>query len=833
AVAAHPAGAIVLPGLDTHLDAASFAAIRPADSARHHTEHPQYGLAGVLAGLDADRNAVVQLELQPAEVAALRDASDLRAKVLSEAMRPADTTDRWSTFSAHVTASDIEDALDGVALIEAPTALDEAEVAALILREALETPGRTAALVSPDRLLARRVAARLKTWQIDVDDSAGRPLRKTPPGSLVENVLAVGEADFAAAPLAALLKHPLTRLGLAAGPVRQAARNLELTALRSSDMSPGLHGLRDAVNIAYDAVGSGAGPRQSRAVRLMKDKPDDWAAMLDLIDRLEQAFAPLATLAQTSGPQPLHALVDALAQTVEAVAAPPRPAPDAASNDAPQDTTASSATEVASPVWQGEDGEVAAQIFARLLDPDLVAPETSAQAFPELFRALTARETVRQTARVHPRLAIWGPYEARLQMPDIVILGGLNDGTWPTVGETGPWLNRPMRDLVGFPQPEVEIGRAAHDFTALCSAPSVYLTRAEKVDGAPTVPSRWLLRLQTVLASCGAQGALKAKLPWRAWALARHATGPAFPVDPPAPRPAVTLRPKQLSVTDIGTWIANPYALFAAKILQLEPLDPIGIQPDAKMRGTLVHDVLGRFAARHPDTLPADIAGVLMALANEVMADASVHPTVRAFWLPRFARFADWFAETERERRAGVARTISEVVGAMAITASGASLKLTARADRIDCRADGGIAIYDYKGGGSATLSTLARDARTLHAPQLPLEAAIAAAGGFNGVPAPDVINKLAYISTQGGNPPGSEIALTGDKAPPASEQGAAAQAALEALVERYADPDTPYRATRRANFDYRYDAFEQLARVREWSATDTGDAADGGEAAA
>src|SRR5690606_40649772 len=96
----------------------------------------------------------------------------------------------------------------------------------------------------------------------------------------------------------------------------------------------------------------------------------------------------------------------------------------------------------------------------------------------------------------HPRLFIWGPLEARLQHADRIILGGLNEGTWPGDASIDPWLNRPMRAELAIEPPERRIGLAAHDFASGASAGGVVLTRALKVGGAPTVASRWLLRLR-------------------------------------------------------------------------------------------------------------------------------------------------------------------------------------------------------------------------------------------------------------------------------------------------------------------------------------------------
>ncbi|MEO1708706.1 MAG: double-strand break repair protein AddB [Pseudomonadota bacterium] len=807
AVAASPMGAIVLPALDQQLDEPSFSAVRGATPDVRHSEHPQFGLSGVLDGLGTRRDHV---EVLNAEVG---DGSRrLRERVFSEAMRPASTTDQWPAFAAHVDRSALRDALRGLSLIAAPSSLDEAEVVALILRETLETPGKTAALVSPDRLLARRVAARLKAWNIDVDDSAGRPFRKTPPGALIDLILEVASHDFEAAHLVALLAHPLCRLRLPARDIRQRSRNLELAALRAATLGRGITGLRAAIQSAHDDVDEGR--RRHRSVQLMRDKPDNWTGIFDLIDRLEAAFQPIRDQLARPGAAPLSELAAAVIATAEAVAevAPPNGA-DENENAEPRNA----------PLWQGEDGAVASQIFARLLDPTLTAPEIRPNQFAEFYRAVVATETVRATTPMNPRLAILGPYEARLQSPDVVVLGGLNDGTWPKLGEAGPWLNRPMRTAVGIPQPEEEIGRAAHDFVTLCGAPEVYLTRAQKVDGAPTVPSRWLLRLQTVLAGLDLADALRPSKPWLAWAAKRVAVPEHAPCERPAPCPPIAARPKRLSVTDIETWIANPYAIFAKKILTLDPLDPIGLDPDAALRGSLVHDALSQFAERYPQELPADPATELVNIAREILESLTGHATVAAFWAPRFERFADWFAESEPKRRDGLTRSLSEVGGRLTIAGQKGQLVLSARADRIDLT-ERGIAIYDYKSGAESGLKTLAGRAKKLEAPQLPLEAAIARAGGFSGLDEQDVgragLDGLGYISTAGGEPPGADISL-GISRDELHDFADRALDALRDLIDAYADEATPYRAIRRPAFKYDYDPYEQLARVKEWSAND------------
>ncbi len=366
---------------------------------------------------------------------------------------------------------------------------------------------------------------------------------------------------------------------------------------------------------------------------------------------------------------------------------------------------------------------------------------------------------------------------------------------------------------MGLPAPEERIGDAAHIFASLLGVERVYLTRAAKIDGVPTVPSRWLLRLQALLEGLGKTAA--PDQPWLDWAHARNALdGPPRPVRAPQPRPPVAMRPRQLSVTTIEKWIANPYAIFAERILELAPLPALGQKPDAALRGQIVHEALSRFARAFPSELPADVYAELMKLAEGALADSTGSPRVAAFWAPRFARFAAWFAETERGRRAGIDKSIAEVDGAMVLEGPAGAFTLKARADRIDA-GKAGLVITDYK--TAAGLATLKRRAEQGEAPQLPLEAAIALSGGFTGLPTQSVA-ALRYISASGGEPAGDQVSLNGGD--PAA-LAARAKEGLVRLIARFDSAETPYRALRRARFTfaYKYDAYAHLARVAEWSA--------------
>jgi ATP-dependent helicase/nuclease subunit B len=434
--------------------------------------------------------------------------------------------------------------------------------------------------------------------------------------------------------------------------------------------------------------------------------------------------------------------------------------------------------------------------------------------YPELFRALVGSESIRVRVPRHPRLSILGPYEARLQQPDVIVLGSLNEGVWPKASDAGPWLNRKMRADLGLPDPEEEIGRAAHDIAMLLGAETVHLTRADKVSGVPMVASRWLLRLKALLAGLGLEEALKPSKPWMAWARARDHAERKETIGPPAPKPPLALRPRRVSVSDVETWLANPYAIFARRILMLEALPPLGQEPGPSERGQIVHEALARFTKAHPDRLPEDVVGAFMACADEVIGDLGREARVRAFWRPRLARFAHWLAETEAARRAEGSRRVVEVGARLVLDAPAGAFELTARADRIDIE-PGGLVITDYKTGG------LPSNAEVMNgeAPQLPLEAAMAEAGAFPGVEARTVA-ALRYILATGGEPPGEELLIRPTDRP-ISEIGAAARRDLERLIADFDHESTPYRALRRRRFQaaYDYDDYAHLARFGEWAA--------------
>ena len=755
-VARLPAGAVILPGLDQHMDDASWDVLDPA--------HPQFGMKQLLARIGIERDAV---RPWPSPLSASVPTG--RALVLSAALRPAAAAAGWPPRVLPST-----DALAGLGVIESPGPREEAGAIALLMREALEKPVRTAALVTPDRDLARRVAAELRRWDIDIDDSAGQPLSRTPPGTFLRLTAALAVEQVAPVALLSCLKHPLAAGGLAAPAFRRRVRELEVAVLRGPRPAPGFEGIAAAL-----AEAKGEVPH-----------------LLPWLEGLARTFAPFAAAIAKPRASPT-ALISAHAAFAEELAA---------SDD----------KSGAGRLWAGEAGEMAAQFLAELLEAAPLLPVLHGPSYLAFFETLMRDQVVRPRYGRHPRLHIWGPLEARLQRADLLILGGLNEGTWPPEPAADPWMSRPMRQAFGLPAPERRIGLAAHDFVQAAVAPRVVLSRSTRVEGTPTVPSRWLLRLKTYLAAADQPWPAEGSATLAQWCELLDRPGEEIRIVRPAPAPPLAARPRQLSVTQVETWMRDPYAIYARHVLGLKALDPLEADPGAAERGTLIHRALDRFVRETADGLPDDAFERLLAVGEEVFTAERIHPGILAFWWPRFVRIARWFVDVEGVRRATARPLGSEIRGRMMLEGPAGAFTLTAMADRLDELADGSLGLIDYKTGALPQK----RDVEWGFAPQLPLEAVIAGAGGFGDVAAGPV-NELAYWRLSGGEPPGEMWSPTQDCARLTAE----ARKGLERLIAAFDDPATPYLAIPRPKYAPRYNDYDHLARVAEWAEFAPGEA--------
>ncbi|MBX3561834.1 MAG: double-strand break repair protein AddB [Sphingomonas sp.] len=536
-----PEGMVVLPGLDLAMPDAEWDALGPHDPdpetghrPRSIETHPQFHLKLLLDRMDIGR----------AEVASWRwgggrDAPAARSRAVANAMAPPAFTEKWQELRP------ADRRLTGVRGLELADPAEEAQAIALALREALEAPGRTAALVTPDRALAARVAAHLKRWGIEADDSAGRPLSQTPPGTLLLALANAAAERFAPVPLLALLKHPLIKAGEERLAWLDGARKVDL-ALRGPRPAAGLGGLDLHL--------------KGEAIRWWGEQA------VPLLRPLEAAFA---------GETSLTALLAAIRETAQALGG--------------------------DGVWSGPAGRAAADLLAALEDAAGEGPEAvTSAALPAMLEGLLAAQAVRPPYGAHPRLFIWGLIEARLQQADLTILAGLNEGVWPALPAPDPWLAPRLRAELGLPSLEHRIGLAAHDFAAGLGAPRVLVTRARRDARAPAIASRFWLRLEAMT------GGITRAPELARWARALDKPAEYKPARRPAPAPDD--RPLEISVTEVDRLKADPFAFYARRILGLCALDEVDADPTAAWRGTAVHKILEEWM-RDDDCDPAALRG--------------------------------------------------------------------------------------------------------------------------------------------------------------------------------------------------------------------------------
>jgi ATP-dependent helicase/nuclease subunit B len=781
-IARLPHGAVVLPGLDTDLDEESWRLIAGDEKKRIDPApgHPQFAMHALLERIGVARDAVVTLE-QPHG----------RERLVSEALRPAAATDLWQrtandpAFEAHA-----EQALRSLTVIEAATPEDEALAIAVALREAVHD-GKTAALVTPDRALGRRVLAALARWSITAEDSGGDALADTPAGIFARLAAAAALDGAPPVTLLALLKHPLLRLG-----EQGAVTALERAILRGPRPRPGTSGLAHALT-TFRATKDDLHPSDPR-----KDLTESvLGAAADLVRHLANAFRPLEELGEER-----HSLGGIAARHREVLAALSRHgSAETALAGADGEKLAAALDELAT-------GEAAARLLVDKSD------------YAELFAAALAGRVVRRPARPDLRVRILGPLEARLTESDRVVLGGLVEGTWPPEGNNDAWLSRPMRRELGLDLPERRIGLSAHDFAQLLGAREVTLSHAAKIGGTPTVPSRFIQRLAAV-----------AGKRWRT-VVSRgenylfcgrelDRSEQVVPAPQPAPKPPRAARPKGLSVTEIEDWLRDPYTIYAKHILRLKPLDAVDTEPGAAERGTIIHAAIGEFTKRFAKELPPDSARELIAMGEPHFAALEDFPEARAFWWPRFSRIAHWFARWEANRRTAIAAIFAEIRGEIEIPLNETSFKLRGIADRIERGPDGRYVILDYKTGAARS----EKQVRTGLAPQLTLEAAMLRKGGFPDIAAGAAVAELIYVLLKGGEPAGEAKALAFKDGTPDSQADRALEK-LTVLARRFDDENEPYRSLVHPMWTTQYGVYDHLARVKEWTSAGGEDDTWGGE---
>ena len=752
AVGSLPQGKIVFPGFDSDTPGAVFSEIQQPARAE---DHPQARIAALLSEL-----GVCKTDVQALGPTA---PSEGRNQLVSLALRPAPVTHQWLTEGPKL--GDISGACSGMTLIEADSPRQEAEAIGLVVRQAVED-GQSIAVITPDRMLTRQIEAALQRWRIEPDDSAGKPLHLSPPGRLIRLISQGLGQDMTPLALINLLTHPLASTGSDRGPHLLATRKLELKLRRK---------------------GMPVLTRQTLPDLADQDVAADWS---DWVGGLIDMFvSPVAA--------PLAARLEQITSLSAQLAAGPN------SNDS-------------SELWLQTAGREVFKTLEKLENAADAVPVITIRDTLHLLETALSAETVRNADVTHPNVMVWGTLEARVQGADIVVLAGLNEGIWPAQPAADPWLNRRLRQSAGLLLPDRQIGLSAHDFQQAMGAAEVVITRAKRDAEAETVPSRWLNRILNLLKGLpkqGGEGAVDAmRLRGRIWVkradLQDRPSTLTAPVPRPAPAPPAAARPRTVSITDIGRLIRDPYAVYARRVLQLRPINPLVPLPDAAVRGTALHRIMERFVKGISDgTLQPEPSDLIE--TSQAVLDVLAWPATAALWHARIVRIADVFAAAEVRRRSGVTQSLVEEDGKMSIP--GTPVQLIGKADRVDLHEDGQISIFDYKSGGVKT-------AKEMHhfEPQLLLEAVIAEAGGFKEL-GERRVSEVGYISL-GRDAKANAFAL--EEGPDYDFRAPVIRDRLSELLQTFMDEDQGYTA-RRAMARVRFEGdYDHLARTGEWDDT-------------
>jgi ATP-dependent helicase/nuclease subunit B len=746
AIANLPQGAVVLPGLDTTLTEEEVGDLSPC--------HPQYAPTQFL-----QKMKLLPSEIQPWEGLENQKAEyPDRVRLFAQSLKP--------SFSR--TGPSPKKALEGIYRVLCASPQEEALAISILLRQQLEVPHQRIALITSDLKLTVRVKEELKRWGIEIDSSAGEPLNQSPPGVFLNLCV-----EFAAHPqdqiaLLSLLKHPLCHLAS-----RSDIRRFEKGVLRKNNSS------------SRTSEGGEAILKQYRAGLLRFARNDETGQGNDESKRWLKTFQDLFLPFTEMEKAPFEQLLSMHFIVSEAL---------------------SIDEQGTCQLWKGVKGEALKNFFDELKKAAHAFPPLTLKEYASVFKEFMVGQKLRFHPQKHPRLAILGTIEARLFHADVMILGGLNEGNWPPEIGLDPWLNRPMRKEMGFPSPERRIGLSAHDFGQAFASPKVYLTRSLKVDGTPTIACRWLERLDVYLKSWDLVFPEEPRI--LEWVRRLDQPNEYKVQSPPLPCPPVLSRPRRLSVTQIETWMRDPYALYARTILSLSPLDPLNVEAGPADRGTLIHKIFEQFFKLCGDPHHKNSLEILLFIGKTLFEPYEENPSVRLFWWPRFYHLAQWFIAHEKMTRLPGTQTFTEVKGQLTLNTPQGPFECTAKADRIDLLPNGCLRILDYKTG----MPPSEQDVTLGFSPQLPLEGAIALAQGFEGISATH-IESLQFWWLKGDREGGIIRTLPGDP----HERSAKALAGLERMVLLFENETIPYPARPLPGKGLKYNDYEHLARLQEW----------------
>ena len=770
-----PMGAVIFPGIELDIENTDWQAIKK------DPVHPFYQIA----------RTMVEFELQLSEVRYWHVTEQIQNKsnrsrliLLREVMRPASRTSQWRKLAVDQTELS-PSSLKGLKVMSVTDSFKEAELIGGLMRQVLETPNKTAMLITPDRTLARKVQAALMRWNILIDDSAGSALILSSPARFLALTIRVVQEDASPHALRALFKHPFATAGLP---------RAEFTHL---------------ANLFEEQILRGPLPRKNW---------ESWTLLVARTPKLKDfwqtyllpAFNPLRDAFKAINPS-LDTLTIALMQTVQNLSTLPEN-----SEDSDSDTNEKQS---AAPLHIYSDfaGTVLLELLSDMIRFGSSYP-IAASEFHNTFSVLCQEEVVRTPYNQHPRLKILGTIEARMQQADTVILGGLNEGVWPPFSQKDMWINNVSRTQLGLPDRHWRIALSAHDFIMAAASSEVMITRSFVTDGAPNQASRWLARLDAVVAAAGLSAYLDKQIPvWMKAVNARKIPKIVEPIGRPEPKPTIAQRPSQISATDFDQWITDPYGFYVKKILKIRQKKPIDEPPSVALKGALIHDIIAKFSARYPTgELPDDAGYQLQKIAEQFLLKWSNDTYIDLFWRQKFSVILNWFLKEEDRRRDENFRLVVEKDGSLELSIGQRLILVTARADRIELHQGNNYQIIDYKSGNPPSKLAVSSG----RAVQLLVEAAILLKGGYNLSDEPVQDIELFYWHLKGRLTVPAKI----DDVTPYDFDMATIFNQLFKLVQSFENEEQPYLSEPNLAQRPKFSEVRHLARIKEWRAFEVND---------
>lgn len=781
AVATLPMGAVILPGYDLTMGDETRAILEDPEDIASAIGHPQYGMHLLVKKIGA--SGLIEPLGKPVSI-----DQQARKKWVGAALEPAPRTAIWRDAKSELS----DRAFENVALLVAANEHQEAASIAAALREAIADPLVKTAFVTPDRMLARRVIGELARYGIEADDSGGTPFDATLQGAFAAFTFASVFQSSDPANLLALLKNPLVQIGVSAQQHGAQCALLEKMVLRGA---VGRFDLSNFAAFAQRQIDHWHRDDVYKPNWLRTMTPEDEEAAVLIATRINQAFGPLIQIAERTTDVSIKDAIVATIRTLEALT----------KNENGKHSI----------LYDGEAGTMLRSVLTKFLASETNFSFEPSQ-WPEIFRAATSGMLIKPKVGGHPRIAILGALEARLQTVDFMVLGGLNEGVWPQQTSNDAFLTRGMKARMKMQPPERRIGLAAHDFQMAMGQKRLLLTRSARLENAPAVASRWLQRLETLAGGKKTEELQRAGYRYAQIARARdHIEDKKF-AERPKPIPPVAARPKHFSVTEIERLRRDPYAIYAKKILSLYPLEPLVRDPDAATRGTLLHKILEEATKANINYESDQAADALGTIADMVFGQENLPEDIEIIWRARFDAAISGLIDWERSRNeSGVTRYAELQSDKCQIDDTGVTLG--GRADRMDLRADGRVDVIDFKTGGAPS----AKQVKSLLSPQMPLEAALLKRGAFPDLNGSYEAQELLYVTL---GPSGKvdirDVRGNGKAAADANELADQAWEKLVDILKFYNDPNNGYisRAIPKLEHDYS-DEYDHLARVMEWSA--------------